>query len=920
VSAAQVLDAASVVRNATDESRAVLIAGPAGMGKTFRWNHLVQAADDAGWRVLRARPSQAERRLVGSALIDLCDGISDDELDELPASLATVLRAALLRGAPDATVEPEYLAFAFTSLVRRLAGTTPVAIAVDDIQWLDAQTEAVLSHAVRRLPAAGALVYAALRTGEGVAEPDLVTHLGELLLTRIDVPALDAVEIRKLIDAATPEPLSARAQWRVIALSAGNPLFAIELARSMVQRGVQDEDRPTLPTTLTALIGARLTELPAATRAALEAAAALRRPTLEHLSRLGLADELGPAERAAMVRVDGGAVEFVHPLYGAAAYDALVGTDRMRLHRRLADVVDGPEERARHLALGADRPDAEVAASLDEARERALRRGAIEAAVDAARLAVRASPVDDIAAAERRVVYGELLFRTGDTNTARTELVAVADAPAPPHVRARALLALSDVVAAVESWLAAIPLGEQALVLADGNPALQARILLAIAPRVADFSLPESIGYVDRALAIHESAPDPDPARLASALAFRAQVAALMGDGVDHDAFHRASTLQAAVPGIPINDRAVHSYAGSLECSDDLDLACQVAEQVLATAVEEGDEAILAGMAAMLARYEFRRGSWQSATDHAQQGLEAARRAALPVDVARCEYVLGLIRSAEGDLEFAVETAERVLLQFPGVGYFEGLSSSLIGYCRYQEANFEAAVEGLAVAVGRAERTQRWDPALRMWDEYYVEALIGVGRVHEAEEALSRYEERAQRLERRSALGKSARCRAVLLAAQGRSADALLAADEAVSLLDGLGVPFDHARAVLTKGQLHRRLKQKALAKQTLSAALAEFESLGAAGFAEKARAELSRVGLRPAAPTTLTETERKVAELAATGMTRQSIAAALFLSPHTVAANLTRVYRKLGASNRAELVARLAHDGATPSEEDRPS
>lgn len=171
---------------------------------------------------------------------------------------------------------------------------------------------------------------------------------------------------------------------------------------------------------------------------------------------------------------------------------------------------------------------------------------------------------------------------------------------------------------------------------------------------------------------------------------------------------------------------------------------------------------------------------------------------------------------------------------------------------------------------------------------------------------LDSYTAEARQVGRRSALAGAARCRALLSAAAGDAAAAILAAEDAVQRYDDLGRPFDWANAQLTKGQVHRRFKQKALARACLTEALSEFERLGAPDFADRARAELGRVGLRPPAPLHLTETEQRIAELTAQGMTTKEVAAALFLSPRTVAGNLTRIYRKLGVRNRAELGNRI--------------
>ena len=124
----------------------------------------------------------------------------------------------------------------------------------------------------------------------------------------------------------------------------------------------------------------------------------------------------------------------------------------------------------------------------------------------------------------------------------------------------------------------------------------------------------------------------------------------------------------------------------------------------------------------------------------------------------------------------------------------------------------------------------------------------------------------------------------------------------AVEAHDSLPMPFERGRTLLAKGRLHRRRKEKRLADEALREALACFESLGAPDWAAITRAELGRVGRRPHAPTDLTETERRVAELAASGLTSREIAERAFLAPKTVGNVLGRVYEKLGIHSRAEL------------------
>jgi DNA-binding CsgD family transcriptional regulator len=128
-------------------------------------------------------------------------------------------------------------------------------------------------------------------------------------------------------------------------------------------------------------------------------------------------------------------------------------------------------------------------------------------------------------------------------------------------------------------------------------------------------------------------------------------------------------------------------------------------------------------------------------------------------------------------------------------------------------------------------------------------------------------------------------------------------------------MPFERGRTLLVKGRVHRRRKEKRLADEALREARAIFADCGAPLWTEMATTELNRIGLRPRAPHDLTETERRVAILAASGMTNREVAQAAFLSPKTIDNVLGRVYRKLGIGSRAELGAIMATEERGASE-----
>jgi DNA-binding NarL/FixJ family response regulator len=102
-------------------------------------------------------------------------------------------------------------------------------------------------------------------------------------------------------------------------------------------------------------------------------------------------------------------------------------------------------------------------------------------------------------------------------------------------------------------------------------------------------------------------------------------------------------------------------------------------------------------------------------------------------------------------------------------------------------------------------------------------------------------------------------------------------------------------------------MQHKKLARETLQAALASFEQLGARTWADQARGELRRIGGRTNSQEELSETEQRIVDLVVAGLKNREIAERLFLSPDTIAWNLSRVYRKFGVNSRTQLAAKLA-------------
>jgi DNA-binding CsgD family transcriptional regulator len=190
-----------------------------------------------------------------------------------------------------------------------------------------------------------------------------------------------------------------------------------------------------------------------------------------------------------------------------------------------------------------------------------------------------------------------------------------------------------------------------------------------------------------------------------------------------------------------------------------------------------------------------------------------------------------------------------------------------------------------------------------------IEALVALGRLDEAEALLAPFEEAGKDLDRAWAIATGARCRALVLAARGDLAGASAAADEAVREHDRLPLPFELGRTLLVRGAVERRSKRKREARDTQTKALGVLAGLGASLWAEKTREELARIGGPAPSSLELTPTEEKVAALVAAGSTNREAADAMFISIHTVEANLKRIYRKLGVRSRTELASKFRSD-----------
>jgi len=341
-----------------------------------------------------------------------------------------------------------------------------------------------------------------------------------------------------------------------------------------------------------------------------------------------------------------------------------------------------------------------------------------------------------------------------------------------------------------------------------------------------------------------------------------------------------------------------------------LDDARAILEELMARADDGGEEETQPLVAHELSMVEWFAGRWDRALELAELACAAVEqtkgrgyRVWALFEKSMLETDLGLVEAARATAGDAFAVARAF-----GSTLFVGLCHGALGRLEFALGDLDAAAAHFSLIPHELDLDSRNDPTDQVWSDA-IETLIARGQVDRARAHLDRQEALARRLDGPWALAAAARGRGLLALAEGDLDNAFAAFNESLVLLGAVPFPFERARTLLCVGLAHRKARRKRAARESLEEALAAFNQLGARLWADRARAELGRISGRRTSDD-LTETERRVAELAAQGCANKEIASALFVSEHTVAAHLTHVYRKLGVRSRAALAHRLVAGG----------
>jgi DNA-binding CsgD family transcriptional regulator len=698
---------------------------------------------------------------------------------------------------------------------------------------------------------------------------------------------------------------------RVHAVCDGNPFYGLEIGHALLERDALPTpgDPLPIPDDLRSLLGARLASLSAGARDTLLLVAGAVHPTTR-LVRSASPDpeqakaNVDEAVAADVIEVDDENVRFTHPLLASTVYANASSDERRSVHRRLARAVIDDEERARHLALATRGPDSEVAAALDLAASAAFARGAPDSAAHLEDLAVRLTPTADEQTIRSRLLRASTYrFSAGDVSAAREALEGLIDATPLGHERAGFGFELSNLlwndVERVRRLLAQVREdagGEMSI-------ELDARVELAMGwVGQMGGDLAEGSRHGRNALAAAETL---DNTQLAiEALTFLGFDEFLLGRPT-RSILERAISLTDAVGQQPVKiDSARRVLGATLMWAGALDEARAELERDHAETVRAGGLTYQWEELVYLAELELRAGNWDLAARYASQGLESTVETGLEEAREVHLWSTALIAAHRGDIETARANASEGLriAEAHGDVFHVVTNRSALGFIELSLGNAQGAHGWLGPLV---ELTERWGlgrPSVFPFLADEIEALVILGDLDGAAALLNRLETQGEALGSALALATGARCRASLAAASQDPDKALAAIEEALAYHTQLPQPFDLARTLLSAGEILRRSKKKAAAREHLERALGIFEELGAQIWSGRTREALSRVGGRPPSPTALTETERKVAELVGTGKTNAEVAALLFMSVNTVRSNLRRIYGKLGIRSRGEL------------------
>jgi len=782
----------------------------------------------------------------------------------------------------------------------------PTVLAIDDAHLADSDSLSAISFALRRLQAD--LVLAVIVTRDPSLLPAGLLRLADSGDGILHLQGLSVDEVAELASSRGHEGLSVQAAERLRQHTGGNALHLRTLMDDLDSEALRATTLPA-PRSYGQLV---LRTLAAQTEEAQRLARALTvLPDGSPLSLVSGVAGLSGAESAvdALTRTslvtceyadDGWRLSFAHPMIRASVAEDLGPLDRKQLHTRAAELLP-PEEGLLHRVEAASEADRGLADDLAEYAARRQRAGDAGAAAD---LYLKASALSPEGAVREHALLeaANLFLIAGDMGGARKVGERLVDLPRTPqrlYLQARIAWFGGDPTSAEElaqeSW-------EHGGEFANEDRGSCAAILSQLHNLRGD-----GLGaaqWADRALA--EALP---PDLVDTTRAARAAGLALVGRLPD--ALDSLDTLPSDPRRCgPDQEHQLLARGALRGATDHLVEARADLEALVTRSTEVAPQRLLA--MGVLAEADFRLGRWDDAVNQAEHAISLAEASEqvwvqgfLHTQVAQVAAARGDWGKAEQHLTTARHLAE-TLEDITTYAVCES-TGTLLAACRADPA--QAIERAQVLAFFRVAPTG--EPGWLSWPVHYLSALVELGRLDDAEEALASFEEVARERGSRSRIASLARVRGELATARRDNATARECFEEALAVGAGAVDALEHGLVLASYGRFLRRRGERRAAQDRLSAAREQFVKLHAAPFIERCDQELAASGLvteptGPAITAILTPQEQLVAALACKGMSTQEMAHHLVLSVKTVGYHLTNVYAKLDVHSRAQLVARL--------------
>lgn len=866
-------------------SGVLLITGEPGIGKTTLLDQA--AAQSAGLRLLRARGTETEHEVPFGGLLQLLRPALG-ELERIPAPQKAALQAALALTTPGDPAGRFAVGAATLSLLCRYAEQAPLAVLVDDAQWIDRPSAEALVFAARRLVADPIVLLVAARAGEShpLAEADLPA-------LRLEGLGLD--DARELVGRRTADVA------QVHRMVGGNPLALLELNPQSLHRIRPGAPVP-VPRLLAEAFSAQADRLSPETRIALLVAASddgdlqLVAAVCEKLG-VDIA-VLAEAEDAGLIRIVDGRVEFRHPLVRSSVYAGAASGTRRTVHQAIAGVLADSDRQVWHLSEAALGSDDEVARRLEIVAGHAVERGAHAVAATALERAARLT--DHEAEQGRRLVAaGEAAWFAGLPDRAEELLVEALRRAITPVVGIRAQELRGDIAVRCGSPGQARDI---LLAAADAADDLPTRIRLLADTVNACFYLGDTSTALRVAEKIDEILPsiNQPEGRLLGLLA--SGVARVFAGSGGSEQIRTAVTLSGTVKldlrhqvWVVLAPMFLREREGGRE----------VIQQVLRDSRDGVALGLLPGVLFHLARDQATTDRWADAATSYDEGIRLSRETGqtteLAINLAGQAWLSarrGRVDECQAQAAEAIEicTAREIRL---GLAW----SSYALGDLELGRGDPAAALEAYNRLVTALSAGGMLDPDLSPAPEL-VEVYLRLGRPEEAAATARAFAERAAHKGLPWSLARAAR-------AEGLVDDDEAAFERALQLHELTPDLFEAARTHLVYGSWLRRVRRRVDARVQLRTAVGIFDQLGAGTWADQAAGELKATGetarrREHSSADDLTPQERQVAQLLADGLSTREAAAKLFLSPKTVEYHLRKVYTKLGIHSRTELAEQL--------------